>query len=235
LQAADSAGQDPIRSHWLPLDPEKLKRRTAEFATDATGLRKDPRIVCHDLDPMRDLLALVQRRAIEAAHAASGHLPLAGVPCFCAHPADLAALIEGQVDLRKITRLAQAFMAIDRRTLSSARPLAAPTSSAKPPPLYGLFRLATLPWPLRCGGADIPIRFDPAILTRLAAGDLRSAGDLALRRLRASGLTPVLRRLAGEPALARRIALSLAFPISPATASALAATLTKPQSATKQS
>lgn len=235
FQAADPAGHDPVRSHWLPLDPAKLKRGIAEFATDATGLRKDPRIVCHDLDPVRDLLALVQRRGIEAAHAASRHLPLAGAPRFCAHPADLAALIEGQVDLRKITRLARAFMAIDRRTLGTTRPIAAPASSAKPPPLYGLFRLATLPWPLRRGGADIPIRFDPAILTRLAAGDLRSAGELALRRMRASGLTPVLRRIAGEQALARRIAVSLAFSISPATASDLADNLTKPQPASNQS
>jgi len=235
FQAADPAGHDPVRSHWLPIDPKKLTRGTAEFATDATGLRKDPRVVCHDLDPMRDLLALVQRRGIEAAHAASGHLPLAGVPCVCAQPSDLAALIEGLVDLRKITRLARAFMAIDRRTLGTTHPIAAPASSAKPPPLYGLFRLATLPWPLRRGGAEIPIRFDPAILTRLAAGDLRSAGDLALRRLRASGLTPVLRRIAGDPALSRRIALSLAFPVSPATASALADNLTKPQPASNQS
>jgi CRISPR-associated protein Csx17 len=159
---------------------------------------------------------------------------LAGIPRFCAHPADLAALLAGSVDLRKITRLARALMALDRRALGTARPLSVPAPTAEPPPLYGLFRLATLPWPLHRGQADISIRLDPAIITRLASGDLRSAGDLALRRLRASGLTPVLRRLAGDAALARRLALSLAFPISPATATSLAARLTKPQPASHQ-
>lgn len=235
FQAADSAGHDPVRSHWLPLDQKKIGRGIFEFATDSGGLRKDPRVVCHDLDPARDLIALVQRRGIESSTASPRRLPLEGITRFCAHPADLAALIEGSVDLRMTTRLARAFMAIDRRTLGTARPLTAPSSATKPPPLYGLFRLATLPWPLHRSQAEILIRLDPAILTRLASGDLRSAGDLALRRLRASGLTPVLRRLAGEPALARRIAISLAFPISPATATGLAATLTKPQSASNPS
>ena len=226
LQAANPAGRDPVRGHWLPLD-----KTGRAFATDAGGLRKDPRVVCRALDPKRDLIALVQRRSIEGIKESGRHLPLAGSPHFCAHPADLAALLDGNVDLRETTGLARALMAVDRHSLGAAGPLSAPAPGAEPPPLYGLFRLATLPWPLWLGQAEIPIRFDPAIVTRLASGDLRGAGDLALRRLRASGLTPVLRRLAGDAPLARRIALSLAFPISPATATHLARTLTKPQPA----
>jgi CRISPR-associated protein Csx17 len=224
LQSADEQDSDSVRHHWMPLD-----KFGQAFATDSGGLRKDPRVVCHGLEPERDLLALVQRRSIEGSHGASSRLALVGVPRFCAQPADLAALLFGDVDLRKTTQLARALMALDRRHLNTAPRLSVPSSIAAPPPLYGLFRLACLPWPLHIGQAKFSIRCDPAIVTRLAADELAVAGDLALRRLKASGLDPVIRHIAGDAALARRIALSLAFPISPNTATRFAKELIKSQ------
>jgi CRISPR-associated protein Csx17 len=155
-----------------------------------------------------------------------------GYPRYCAAPSALAALLAGNVDLRKTLQLARAFLALDRRHLP------APESPARPvnlPPIYSLFRLVTLPWPLKIQDSNIPVRFDPAIVTRLASGggeSLRVAGEMAIRRLKAAGLTPVIRQIAGDAALARRIALSLAFPISQQTAARLAFSLTKSQPTT---
>jgi CRISPR-associated protein Csx17 len=220
LQTGDAKGRESIRRHWLPLDKTGLA-----FAADKSGLRKDPDLVCHGLEPERDLLALIQRRSVQSGE----HLALIGHPCFCAAPSALAALLAGNVDLRKTLQLARALLALDRRHLPIPK---SPARFVDLPPIYSLFRLVTLPWPLEIQGSTIPVRFDPATITRLASGggeSLRAAGEMAIRRLKAAGLSPVIRQIAGDAALARRIALSLAFPISQNTAARLALSLTKTQ------
>lgn len=219
-QSADGHGSDSIRHHWMPLD--KFER----FATDQGGLRKDPRVVCHGLDGERDLISLVRRRIIEGGQNKTGSFPMIPARHCVAHLPDIAAFLAGVVDIQRVEALARAMMALDFR--HPTRAAAAPAGD-EPPPLYGLFRLACLPWPLKRGGISIEIRVDPAIIKRLAAGDLEGAGNLAIRRLAASGLTPVIRHVGGnDPLLARRIAASLAFPISGPTATKLADLLTKP-------
>lgn len=226
LQTVDAIGLDSIRCHWLPTDSTGRA-----FATDASGVRRDPRVVCHALDPVRDLNALIQRRAIESAKGNSRHFALHGHPSFYAHPADISALLSGNLDLEKLTRLARALLAIDRGKLAKTSITFAPPANASevPPPIYGIFRLTCLPSPLIRGASEITIPFDPAIPARLATGELATAGAAALRRLKASGLRPVIRQIAGTTDFARRLALSLAFPISVSTASRLADSITKPQ------
>ena len=220
LQTGDEKGREHIRRHWLPLD-----KTGQAFAADKSGLRKDPDRVCYGLEPERDLLALLQRRSLQS----GDHLALVGRSNYCAAPFDLAALLAGSVDIRKTLQLARALLALDRRNLGGAGFRSPP---AELPAIYALFRLVTLPWPLEIKGNVIPIHFDPAIIKRLAsggAGSLRAAGEMALRRLKAAGLTPMIRQIVGDDTLARRIALSLAFPISHHTAARLAIFLTKPQ------
>lgn len=219
-QSANGHGSDSIRHHWMPLD--KFDR----FATDQSGLRKDPRVVCHGLDGERDLIALVRRRIVEGEQNKGRRFPMIATRHCVAYLPDMAAFLAGVVDVQRIIDLARALMALDFRHLSRA-----PTAPAgdEPPPLYGLFRLACLPWPLVRGGVPIEIRVDPAIIQRLAAGDLEGAGNLAIRRLVSSGLTPVIRHVGGnDPRLARRLTASLAFPISGPTATKLSDQLTKP-------
>lgn len=220
LQSGDDKGRESIRGHWLPLD-----KTGQAFATDSSGLRKDSEVVCHGLEPERDLLALLQRRSLHS----SDHLALMGHPNYCASPSDIAALLNGNIDLRKTLRLTRALLALDRRRV---RGVAFESRADQLPPIYNLFRLVNLPWPLEVNGATIPVRYDPAIVTRLASGGadgLRMAGEMAIRRLKAAGLTPVIRQIAGDETLARKIALSLAFPISPRTAEQLALSVTKTQ------
>lgn len=79
------------------------------------------------------------------------------------------------------------------------------------PPHFALLRLATI-GKLRLGGDhEIEIRREPEILRHLASGDLRGASHVAIRRLRSSGLHPVIRELHGGKSLARRLAASLSF------------------------
>jgi len=220
VQTGDEKGRKHIRRHWIPMD-----KTGQAFAVEKSGLRRDPDLVCHGLEPERDLLALIQRRSLKS----SDHFALVGQPKLCATPSDLSALLAGNVDLRKTLQLARALLALDRRKLNG---VCLPTTDATLPAIYGLFRLVMLPWPLEVRGSTVPVRFDPAIVTRLAiggSGSLRVAGEMALWRLKAAGLTPIIRQIAGDDTLARKIALSLAFPISHRTAAQLALSLTKTQ------
>ncbi len=225
LQAEDSWGRNGIRRHWMPLD--KFGRN---FAKGENGLAKDPAVVCQGLDPERDLLALLERRLIEGSKDDATRLPLVAAQGTAARLGDLSALLKGELDLDKILSLARPLMALDRRDrnlTSSLRQVSRATARASIDPLYALFRLAALPWDLPSGSGQIAIRCDPATIRRLAAGDLASAADSALRRLKASGLFPVIRHASGDATLARRLALALAFPIAPKTAEQLALALTK--------
>jgi CRISPR-associated protein Csx17 len=65
------------------------------------------------------------------------------------------------------------------------------------------------------------IRVDPAIVRRLASGDAASALDLALHRLRAAGIRPVVRMGTASPQTARLWAAALAFPITRITAESM--------------
>jgi CRISPR-associated protein Csx17 len=228
LQASDDFGRDPIRRHWLPL--EKIGSR---FAKGESGLAHDPAVVCSGLDPERDLIALVQRRLIEGAKGSGTQLPLVAAPRASATIADVAAFIEGHVDLKKVLELARPLMALNRRDAGLRMALTRVSqpngAEATLPLFYALFRLSCLPWPLKMGEGEVPIRCDPAIYNRLASGDLSAAAENAIRRLKSSGVVPLIRNAIGDAALARQLAVSLAFPISSRSAEILADQLTKTQ------
>jgi CRISPR-associated protein Csx17 len=226
LQASDAFGHDSIRRHWLPLE-----NIGARFAKGESGLARDPAVVCAGLDSERDLIALVQRRLIEGAQGATTRLPLVAAPHSSAAIADITALTEGHVDLNKVVDLARPLMALNRRDNGLGMALdnvSQPTRTESAPPLfYALFRLACLPWPLKRGGCEIAIRCDPAIFNRLASGDISSAADNAIRRLKSAGIESLIHNVLGDASQARRLAASLAFPISQRSAERLAEQLTK--------
>lgn len=219
-----SRAEDAVENHWLPLEP---KRRA--FAVRDDKLAFDHRVVCAGHDLVADCLALLRRRLVETRQGeypqAHGLLPMFPVPGAEVNGADLAEFLAGRVDDEKILHLALALMAVD---WTKPLPLSEPSRFDEWNGLYCLFRLVFLPAPLNFGDQRFKVTPDPAILSRLAAGDLAQAADLALRRLRACGLRPTLRLAAGDKRLARRLAASLAFGISAPTASRLAYRLLKP-------
>ncbi|MCA9695568.1 MAG: type I-U CRISPR-associated protein Csx17, partial [Myxococcales bacterium] len=191
---------DPVRRHWLPLD-EKHPRKFRVFAdsTNAT-IALGPEQVCHGHDLIRDLLALLTRRAAGRG-AETGTFGLIANAPVRVRLADIAAFLAGSLDDALILELATPLMALDWRSLrrehDPKNDALQARDAANPPAAFALLRLANpLSPPAPSLGAQrdgAPVnalpeaRLDPAGLARLAAGDLTAAGALARRRLLAVG------------------------------------------------
>ena len=203
-----------IRVHCLPLDA----RRPGRFATAGGGsdLAHDPRVVWRGRDLAADLAAVVQRRLLEAASSRSALVPLRapfGVPMR-----DIQAFLAGDVDEARLSLLARALMALRWLTPEAREPAAAlmataaePEEGHDPSPVYALFRLALPSIRLR---DDLLPRTDRSIVRRLVAGNVDAAAQVAVMRLRAAGVTPRVRRAVGSADYGRRLAASLALPVS---------------------
>jgi CRISPR-associated protein Csx17 len=81
---------------------------------------------------------------------------------------------------------------------------------AVPSSFYALLRLCFR----RSSGKDDAIPLVPAILHRAMNGDGKTASELAARRLRASGKSPLVHKLPVGGDLARRTAAAMLFPIA---------------------
>jgi CRISPR-associated protein Csx17 len=220
-----------VRAHWMPLDrsfPARYApapRARARFATDSNGLANDPDVVCTGEDLERDCIALVRRRVQAAPALTARGLGLVGARNAEASLADVMAFLAGQVDDRRILSLARPLMAIEwwnreRPHLDSPRYEGVDAA-------YAIARIAYLSEPLDIG-EKLTIVLDAEPFARLAAGDLAGAVAACLRRLRASGLSPLVGVVAGDAQYARRLAASLAFPIRAADASRCARLIMKP-------
>lgn len=203
LQAAgfrrDSGGPiDSVRRHWVPV-------KNQETAAVMQGRRGSD-----------DAIALVVRRLIEASQKGLRTLPLVAAKQAAASPADLAALLAGEVDLDRAVACARVLMAVKGRDWAARpQPISHSEGGVWPDEGWMAIRLAMLPWPLPDGRR---IGIDPAILRRLESGDAAAAIELALRRLRAAGIQATVRTGIVPPETARLWAAALAFPISRTTA-----------------
>jgi CRISPR-associated protein Csx17 len=213
---------DPVRNHWLPLD------EFGRFKKKEKRLVHDVRVVARGRDPAGDLIGVVERRLEEAERGSSRRLGLVAAPRAAAEPGDLAALLSRQVDLERVVDLARALMALDWKR--RARELKAGPGGrhrndwpqGDPEDGWIAARIAMLPWPLD-RSRNIPA--DPAIVRRLQSGDGHGAVEIAIRRLKASGIRPTVRECFVDAAGARLWAAALAFPITRQTALRWAARL----------
>lgn len=209
------AGQprDPVRHHWLPLDARALR-----FQQEERRLRRVPRTVVTGRDPVGDLGALVMRRLIEASQAGDRTLRLVSARGCGAHPADLARVVAGEVDLGRVSALARALMAVRWERWRPPRSEIVPRGEW-PDEAWMALRLAHLPWPLADGRS---IKTDESIVRRLLAGDGAAAVQAALRRVHEGGLAPPLNGACTDPGTARLWAAALAFPIGRECAASMA-------------
>lgn len=225
----------PVREHWTPVDASGTR-----FALTASSLAVGPDLVCSGIDLERDCISLLRRRVLHA-HSGSrtgagreahrlGVLPLVAAAACTARLWAIEAFLATSTNDAKILGLARAFMALRWRDWDDdvLKQPTTPPASARPHALHALFRLAHLPYELRRGADRVAIPVEPSVTHRLASGDLPGAADAALRRLRASGLRPVIRAGAGDASLARRLAASLAFALHPQDVDRCADSLTKP-------
>jgi CRISPR-associated protein Csx17 len=200
---------DGLRHHWLPLDG------FGRFAQREKALAHDPRVVAAGRDAEADLIRILQRRLTEAAAGAGRTLRVQARPGVAASPRDIMALLTGAVDLNRTLWLARALSALDWSTFQPARHGPARESAVDTVPIdpaWAALRLCHLPAPL-ADGRRVPV--DPAVLRLLATGDAARAFSVVLGRLRAVGLHPPLIAVGLDASVARRMAASLAFPLSP--------------------
>jgi CRISPR-associated protein Csx17 len=230
--------RESIRRHFMPLDERDTSR--PRFKLDERGRPvPDAEHVCVARDLVADAIALVERRSIwarsskkEREHAP--RLPLLAIPGCEATLEEVGAWIRGEIPDREVLDLARALLALDWDQFSSERALIPPEPGGMPEPLHMLFRLAHLPFDVPVADSEgkteisVAVRLDPEPLRRLAVGDLDGALKVVIRRLEASGLRPVFRRAVATSSLARRLAASLAFPISQRDAARAARLVCKP-------
>ena len=124
------------------------------------------------------------------------------------------------MDDRRIGRLVRGLLALDWSTIGPAH---APPLG-EPLPLHALVRMSYLPH------AVVPLQphLDATPLRLLSTGRLSDAGALLGRRLAAGGVRAKIRVVAGDATLARRLAASIAIPLSPRDYARLLGRLTKP-------
>jgi len=227
--------REPIRRHFMPLDDR------GRFDLDERGRPKfGPEQVCVGRDLVADAIALVERRSIWARSSTkererTPRLPLQAIPGCEATLEEVGAWIRGDVADRDVRELVRPLLALKWDQLGKdTRCVPQPTRGGVPEPLHLLFRLAHLPFDVPVADLEgttevaVTVRLDPEPLRRLAGGDVDGALRVAVRRLEASGLRPVFRRAVATRRLARRLAASLAFPISRGDAARAARLVCKP-------
>jgi CRISPR-associated protein Csx17 len=195
--------KDPVRHHWLP-----LQRGARRFAENDKRLALDPRVVMTGRSASSDFAAIVERRLIEATQAGQRALPLVARWGYEAEPSDLLQMLEGSVDVDRISALARALMALRWNRVPAKRSISG-RQEASLPEAWVALRLTSLPWPIE----DRPIPVEIAMFRRLRSGDGTGAVEIALRRLRAVGCRPPLQAGFVNEATASLWAASLVFPV----------------------
>jgi CRISPR-associated protein Csx17 len=197
--------RDPVRHHWLPLEPGARRFRVSE-----ERLAKDPRVVMKGRDAIADCAAVAERRMIESAMKGTRQLPLMAAPGFGAQLSDISALLAGKIDLDRVLNLARAFMAVNWDSSPSASNERPPRGAVLPPEGWLALRLTCLPWPL---SPDRKIATEAGLVRRLLAGDSAGAIGAALAHLRSAGIRPPLQGGVTDKNSGRLWAAALVFPI----------------------
>ena len=180
--ARDGRPFDPVRHHWLPLEPGARR-----FRTSNGRLVNDPRVVMFGRDPVADFAAVVARRLLEGQAGNLRVLPLRCARGCSARLEDVAALINGHVDLSRVLTLGRALMALDWSKWRGDSLPSWPRSDEQrgnPDEAWLVLRLACLPGPVD-NGLSIPA--EGSLVSRLLSGDGAGAIRTASLRLGASG------------------------------------------------
>ncbi len=194
----------PLRCHLEPVRPAGGREKRWFEWTDTienVGWREG--------DLAQTLNAIFARRLLFAGK--SGEEGYSDFSKITAHPADLAAFIEGRTDDRLLARLLWGLALIDfGGDYSDDFKIGFPTERRDPPALYALLKLCFSRHEVR--GVRVPLV--PAIHSRTRAGDGLGASMLGARRLRASGLSPAIESIPASGPLVVRTAAALLFPVT---------------------
>jgi CRISPR-associated protein Csx17 len=125
-------------------------------------------------------------------------LPLA--PRRFARPADVAAFLAGTLDEARLEDLLWGAMLIHWSRVKPFLPRVSKEDLQLLPRQFALLKLLFLPEPGLPTAQGKPLWPEASILAALRAGDINRACELAVRRLRASGYTPLPAPVSGGPA-----------------------------------
>ena len=149
---------------------------------------KDRTVVWNSANLSANLAAVLRRRLMDGERSGCTKLPLAATNVA---PLDaVSRLLTGELDEQRIEDLLWGLMLFPQTPGMFKR--AVDTAGAPPSPrAYAMLKLLFLPQPLTVNGVFVTIRPEPSIASLLIAGHVGEACRIAMRRLRASGLSPL--------------------------------------------
>jgi len=218
-------GDGKISSFRSNLEPVVVWRgKDGELA--AKWAEKDRAVVWNSANLSSNLAAVLHRRLMDGGRygctnpplTAVNFAPLNAVGLFLAH----------KLDERRIEELLWGLILFPQESRMLNRP-AEGTDGPLLPRSYALLKLLFLPELVTVNGLSVTIKTEPSIVRLLTAGQVGEACRLAMRRLRASGLSPRPYRCSGGVVRdadwqelqylatdGQRLAAALLLPMSPA-------------------
>lgn len=202
-----SLARPGFRIHWQALERDKPYPVWKENSRE---------VLWHD-DRLLDSLLAVHLRRLILQEQAGGKADYFAARWFV-RPSHLAAFLDGDVDERRLARLARAFSLVqfsDPSVSESARmiPDSETEAALTLPAAFSLLKLALAG---QLPGLPGEIPRVPAILRRAASDSGLAATELAVRRLRASSFAPAVRAVPVTGPAVRRAAAATLFPLSTA-------------------
>lgn len=194
-----------IGSFRMNLEPVAWKRNRFEWSEVSHSVK------WREGSLVRSLEAILERRIVEAGQKDTKTLLLGGfIPT---NLSDLDSFITGKVEDQRISDLLWGLASLRWRGIRVPWATYAP----RPPAFsrcYGLLKMLFLSEPLRWGASQVAPPVDTQVLSRLRQGNIGSARRLAVRRLRASGLSPLADDFGVPDQAASRMEAALLFPIT---------------------
>jgi CRISPR-associated protein Csx17 len=205
LAAISGAGRvGALRSNLEPFD-----------STTRQWIKNSNSVVWSESTLEENLAAVLQRRSIEARTLSLSHPPLTS-----SHFAPLQAIdafLNRETDDKRIEELLRGLILLD---WSRDRPFAPAKETRYVPPslprAYALLKLHFLPegkLQLKPAGDTINLKHEPSIVPLLRTGRVVDALEVAARRLKAVGLTPLAKDFLFPPENGTRVAAALLIPI----------------------
>ncbi len=203
-----------MRRNAIPLEAPYFRN----FETTSDSLAYDPSVVWQGRSLIVDLTEIAIRRVVDGTKEGRLAFPLIGKRNATLD--DVQLFLEGRVDDERIGRLVRGLLALDWQQVEPMHQ----ADRGEPLPIHALVRMSYLPHPV------LPIRphLDATSLRLLKAGRLSDAGQVLVRRLVASGVRAKIRGVTGDATLSRRLAASVAIPLSKRDYTRLLGRLTKP-------
>lgn len=215
-------GDGKIGSLRNNLEPVVVSRGDdGGLAAKWTG--KDRAIVWHSADLSANLATVLGRRLMDGERNGCTGLPLAADNFVSLDT--VSRCLAGELDEQRIEDLLWGLILFPQKPGMLKRP----DDDPRAPPLpraYALLKLLFLPRPLTVNGISVTVKAEPSIVSLLTAGHVGEACRIAMRRLRASGLSPLPHRRSGGHVRdadwqeleyldndAQRLAAALLFPI----------------------